>query len=283
MCVGSEKRHLTVVFTCTADGVFLPPMMIFKGKTNRTIDKLTVRNDFVVATQTKSWMDDALMLRYIDEIWMPYIKKTGCLESILCFDTFKAHISASSEAKLRTKKVHASVISGGCTSILQPLDVCLNKPFNSLLRHSWQNYMLSETEKLDKENPKGKIPPPSRQLIVDWVEDTWANIKRRKDSIAKSFLVTDISNTFGTWEEELITNDDLRKEIDKQLTAVFGSTQLTSVGRTDDDLIEDVSSDSDSSDSEACHNDVLVFSNCSESSVAAGEWSDIDSDCEFSA
>ena len=66
-------------------------------------------------------------------------------------------------------------------------------------------------------------------------------------------------------------------------TAVFGSTQLTSVGRTDDDPFDDVSSDSDSSDSEACHNDVLDFSNCSESSVSAGEWSDIDSDCEFSA
>ena len=216
MCVGSEKRHPTVVLTCTADGGFLPPMIIFKRKTNRTIDKLTVRNDFVVATQTKGWMDDALMLRYNDEIWMPYIKKTG-LESILRFDTFKAHISASSEAKLGTKKVHASVNPGGCTSIVQPLDVCLNKPFKSLLRHSWQNYMLSETEKLDKENPKGKIPPPSRQLIVDWVEDAWANIKRRKDSIAKSFLVTGISHTFGTWEEELIRNDDLRREIDKRL------------------------------------------------------------------
>ena len=51
---GHEKRHLTVVLTCTADGGFLPPMIIFKGKTNRTINKLTIPKDFVVATQTKA-------------------------------------------------------------------------------------------------------------------------------------------------------------------------------------------------------------------------------------
>ncbi len=51
---GHEKRHLTVVLTFTADGGFLPPMIIFKGKTNRTINKLTIPKDFVVATQTKA-------------------------------------------------------------------------------------------------------------------------------------------------------------------------------------------------------------------------------------
>lgn len=256
-------------------------MIIFKGKTNRTINKLTVPKDFVVATQTKGWMDDFLMSRYIDEIWKPYIENTSYSESILCLDSFKAHISVSSEVKLRTNKIHASVIPGGCTSVLQPLDVCLNKPFKSLLRHSWQNYMLSETEKLEKQNLKDKIPPPSRQVIVNWVEDAWISIKSRKDAIAKSFLVTGISNAFGRWEEEMIRNDDLRKQIEEQLTAVFGSNQLSSITRADEDPFDGVSSESDSSDSETCHNDILDFS--SECSFSAGEWSDIDCDCELSA
>ena len=204
--------------------------------------------------------------------------------SPFCLDTFKAHISASSESKLRANKVYSSVIPGGCTSVLQPLDVSLNKPFKSLLRQSWQNYLLSETEKLDQQNSKDKIPPPTRQLIVNWVENAWINIKSRKDSIAKSFLVTGISNTFGTWEEELIRNDDLRQQIDEQLRAVFGSDQLTSVARTDDDPFDDVSSDPDSSDSDTRHSEVLDFRGYSECSFSAGEWLSItDIDGEFSA
>ena len=29
---GSEKRHVTVVLTCTTSGEMLPPMIIFRGK-----------------------------------------------------------------------------------------------------------------------------------------------------------------------------------------------------------------------------------------------------------
>ncbi len=39
-------------------------MIIFKGKTKQYV----VPTGFVVATQDKAWM---VMLRYIDEIWMP--------------------------------------------------------------------------------------------------------------------------------------------------------------------------------------------------------------------
>ncbi len=95
-------------------------------------------------------MDDPLMLS--DEIWMP-----GYTESILCLDSFRAHISASTDGKLRTNNVHASVIPGGCTYILQCL---LEQAFQITGIHAKQ----------DKDNPIGKIPSPSRQLIVNWVD-----------------------------------------------------------------------------------------------------------------
>jgi len=30
------------------------------------------------------------------------------------------------------------IISGGCTSIVQPMDKCINKPFKESMRQSWQ-------------------------------------------------------------------------------------------------------------------------------------------------
>ena len=50
---GSEKRHITVVLTVTANGCMLPPMIIFKGK--RAL-KLNVPEGVVVAVQEKAWM-----------------------------------------------------------------------------------------------------------------------------------------------------------------------------------------------------------------------------------
>ena len=84
------------------------------------------------------------MLRYIDEIWMPHVKEMGKEESILTLDSFSAQVSNSTMACFQSHKVHTSVIPGGCTSVIQPLDVCLSKPFKVHLKASWQRYMLQD-------------------------------------------------------------------------------------------------------------------------------------------
>jgi len=49
---GSEKKHLTVVIlSATGDGKMLPPMIIFKGKTDKTIQDLRIPTGFIVKTQ----------------------------------------------------------------------------------------------------------------------------------------------------------------------------------------------------------------------------------------
>ena len=64
---GSKKKtkHVTVVLSATTDGTMLPPMLIFKGKTDKTIKKLRI-----VKTQEKSWMDEGLMKVWVEEIWL---------------------------------------------------------------------------------------------------------------------------------------------------------------------------------------------------------------------
>ena len=51
---GSEKKHLTVVLSATADGKMLPLMIIFKGKTEKTIRDLNIPPGFIVKTQKKA-------------------------------------------------------------------------------------------------------------------------------------------------------------------------------------------------------------------------------------
>ena len=71
---GSEKKHVTVVLSATADGTMLPPMLTFKRKTNKTIKKLRIPEGFIVKTQEKSWMDEGLMEVWVEEIWLKYVR-----------------------------------------------------------------------------------------------------------------------------------------------------------------------------------------------------------------
>lgn len=51
MVVG--KKHLTVVLTIAGYRDILQPMIIFPGKTDCTIEDLTVPNNFCIVTQEK--------------------------------------------------------------------------------------------------------------------------------------------------------------------------------------------------------------------------------------
>ena len=100
---GNDKKHITIILSAAADGTLLPPMLIFKGKTERTIGKLRVPEGFVVKTQEKAWMDD-LMIVWLDEIWVKYVKKInkelGLENSLLTYDAFSAHKTDTVASKL---------------------------------------------------------------------------------------------------------------------------------------------------------------------------------------
>ena len=86
---------MLLVLSAAADGTMLPPMLIFKGKTDKTIKKLRIPEGFIVKTQEKSWMDEELMEVWVEEIWLKYVrevsKQLGFDNSLLTFDAFSAH------------------------------------------------------------------------------------------------------------------------------------------------------------------------------------------------
>ena len=101
---GCEKKHVTIVLSATADGKMLTPMIIFKGKTTKTIENLCAPDGFIVKTQAKAWIYEELMHVWLEDIWLEHTKlmsqKLGFENSLLTFDAFSAHKTDEVEAKL---------------------------------------------------------------------------------------------------------------------------------------------------------------------------------------
>ena len=148
---GHEKTHFTVALACMADGTKLKPLIIFKRKTIPKNAKFPA--DIVVRPHFKGWMDEEGVRFWLNKVWN---RRPGALlkkRSLLVWDMFRAHLTDPMKAEAKKLKADLAVIPGGLTSVLQPLDVCLNKPFKDRMRTMWNDWMASGSAKTTKGRP----------------------------------------------------------------------------------------------------------------------------------
>lgn len=148
---------------------------------------------------------------------LPYIKGRPAL---LVYDSFKAHLTDLVNDAFAKANTTICVIPGGCTSILQPLDGSLNKPFKACLRESWSDYILQHVKEVDEDNPQKILPTAVKQDILNWIEEGCQYLKDNRAMIQKSFIVTGVSNALGGHEDNMIRNEEMRKEIDEVMMVV---------------------------------------------------------------
>ena len=180
------------------------------------------------------------MLEWIDKVWSPYVQGKPAL---LALDTFTGHLTETVRAAFDKCGTKLLVIPGGCTSVLQPLDISINKPLKSCIRQSWCHYMIEETDK-----GVSKVRCPPKQIVIEWILRAQEKIEEKSMIIKKSFLVAGIP---GSSEEELMRDDSTYREIQKIMSEVFGETHKGYVepeSSLDEDPFANCSSTSDSED-----------------------------------
>ncbi|CDW60040.1 BrkDBD and DDE 1 and HTH Tnp Tc5 domain containin g protein [Trichuris trichiura] len=90
----------------------------------------------------KGWMDEQGARLWIDNIWR---KRPGHSNSrsLLVWDSFRSHVAEAIKSHLNKCKMKTAVFPGGLRSVLQPLDVCINKLFKGYMREEWKEWMAN--------------------------------------------------------------------------------------------------------------------------------------------
>ena len=224
---GADKKRLT------GNGKMLPSLAIFKGKRKL---KFKSPDGVHVTVQPKAWMDSDIMLRWLKSS-NPTIYKEKKVSP--CIGFFSAHENDEFLKEARDNNVDVVVIPGGCTSKIQPLDVCLNKPFKSILRQSWLQYI--ESIVASDSNPS-KLTTPSKAIVCEWIKSGMDYLMEHEVMVKKSFLVCGLTNALDGSENQFI---HCAKELPDM--------QLPYVDESRDDLFQ--SSDDDASDDSEISND----------------------------
>ena len=90
---------------------------------------------------------------------------------ILVLDSYHCHMMNSVVNAIQDLGVQVEHIPGGCTSLCQPVDIGINKPFKAFLRKAWEKWMIDEGIR------SGTTSPPTRELIAKWASYAKDQIK----------------------------------------------------------------------------------------------------------
>lgn len=150
------KVRATLVLCCSADGSKFPPLLIFKENSGELPKKLKDAYDsrrIVIKANKKGWMTTQLMKEWVKEIWAPNIVKDK--PYLMIWDSFQCHKDKGLiDIMLEDYDTQVEIIPGGCTSVLQPLDVGINKPLKGKIRKEFQTWVvdriLNPTSKFDQ-------------------------------------------------------------------------------------------------------------------------------------
>lgn len=99
------------------------------------------------------------------------------VSSLTALDAAKFHRTDTVLQCLRSHDIMASLIPGGCTGLIQPLDVSINRPFKDYLR----DVLDLEMDRLGQSaldhfdiNPENESAIGERRVIMTWaVGEAW--------------------------------------------------------------------------------------------------------------
>jgi hypothetical protein len=82
-------------------------------------------------------MDQALVLDWINCVWQEHPGALLNLRNMPILDSFHGHTTEEERKILKSRNMDQAIIPGGLTSMLQPLDVCINWPFKDALKEQY--------------------------------------------------------------------------------------------------------------------------------------------------
>ncbi|CAG8838866.1 32463_t:CDS:2, partial [Gigaspora margarita] len=118
--------------------------------------------------------------------------------AMLVFDSFRGHLEELVKSKFCKCGFDLAVIPGGLTSICQPLDIAINKPFKDNMRKEWHIWMSKGGA---GKTAKGNLRRARISDVCTWVKNSWENIS--DEIISKSFVTCGIVNNSSESDDDL--------------------------------------------------------------------------------
>lgn len=159
---GWDKRQATIQLTVLADGTMLKPWILYRGKGQLPDSELKQYDTRVtVKFNEEGYANEDIILQWIDQQLIPVIQRekpfNGCIceatglptgfavpnaPGFIALDSASFHKTPAVLEILKKHNITPSIIPGGCTSLIQVLDVTVNRTFKDFLKEEMENELF---------------------------------------------------------------------------------------------------------------------------------------------
>ncbi|NP_001355740.1 pogo transposable element with ZNF domain isoform 3 [Mus musculus] len=179
--VGTGEPWCDVVLAILADGTVLPTLVFFRGQANRFAN---VPDSILLEAKDSGYSDDEIMELWSTRVWK---KHTACQhsKSMLVMDCHRTHLSEEVLALLSASSTLPAVVPAGCSSKIQPLDVCIKRTVKNFLHKKWKE---QAREMADAACDSDVL----LQLVLVWLGEVLGVIGDSPELVQRSFLVASV-------------------------------------------------------------------------------------------
>ena len=149
----SDKRQITAVFCGTMTGEFLPPQLIYQGKTAACLPRYSFPDNWHVTYTPNHWSNEDKMKEYIEHIVVPYVdctrkelKLPSDHPALAIFDVFKGQQTEDVIKLLEENNIYVVSLPANCTDRLQPMDLSVNKAVKDFIRSKFRDWYATQVQ-----------------------------------------------------------------------------------------------------------------------------------------
>ena len=183
-----DKRQLTAVLAVTAAGDYLPPQLLYQGKTLRCHPQVAFSDGWDVWHSENHWSNEITMKRYIDKVIVPFVmekrqklKLDSASLAAAIFDNLRGQTTVTILSLLRAIPIQ---LPANCTDEPHPLDISINKPMKDHLKSSFQQWYAQEVKKQLETIPLSQVKVDVGLQVIkspsaNWIISGWQTLEKR--------------------------------------------------------------------------------------------------------
>ncbi|NWX93019.1 POGZ protein, partial [Nothoprocta pentlandii] len=200
--VGTGEPWCDVILTILADGSVLPTLVVYRGHVQQPAN---VPESIMLEAKENGYSDDEIMELWASRVWQ---KHTECQNSkgMLVLDCHRTHLSEEVLSLLSASSTLPAVVPAGCSSKIQPLDVCIKRTVKSFLHKKWKE---QAKEMADSTCDSDIL----LQLVLCWLAEVLEVISDCPELVQQSFLVASVLPGPDGTANSPARNADMQEEL----------------------------------------------------------------------